>query len=438
MDDLNLEVNGFGLVNSANITINKINVIGGINSSGKSTVSRFLYSFLKANVLTSEQYLKKILFGEINHLINIEKETFSIDDDFAEVINEFAKFKKSNKTNSQIESIDFLINLFTGERSYFNSFVLSELIVKENIAYFERGSSKLYSDNYVSLIANEGVNAQFDEAGFVESYDEEYDLNSDLYVIKTDGTFNLPEIFYIDSFSILDLLHYAHYEGHEDYSEKIDIINPKNHVNYLIDSIYDQTFFHPVEEECNSKIIEVLNKIDDVIQGHVGSHPFSLDFTFERIPSRTDESQNSSDNPVQVLDSGNVSSGIKQIGIIQLLLSKEKLKQGSFLIIDEPEVNLHPEWQFKFAEILVILAKELNITIYLNSHSPTFIESIDAFCEFYDMEDDINYYLTQESEVSGKYDFIKVNSNELYKIYDNLGDVYKLIDNLRIRKRLNK
>ena len=205
----------------------------------------------------------------------------------------------------------------------------------------------------------------------------------------------------------------------------------------MIDSIYDQTFFHSLEE-CNSNVVEVLNKIDKIIHGHVGSHPLSLDFTFVKTLSGNNESHGSSQNSAQILDSGNTSSGIKQIGIIQLLLLREKLKPGSFLIIDEPEVNLHPEWQFKFAEILVILAKELDITIYLNSHSPTFIESIDAFCEFYDMEEYVNYYLTQESEIEGKYDFIEVNSNELYKIYDNLGDVYKLIDSLRIRKRLNK
>ena len=437
MDGLNLEVNGFGLVNSANININKINVIGGINSSGKSTVSRFLYIFLKANVLTSEQYIKKILIKEINRLINLEKETFSIEDDLSDVLKEYDNFRKSNKINSQMESIDFLIKLSTEDKNHFISFVLSELIDKENIGYFPKGSSRLHSDDFESFMANDDVNAQFDEAGFVESYGEEYDISSDLYVIKTEGSLNFPEIFYIDSFSILDLLHYTNYERHDDSTQKMDILNPKNHVNYLIDSIYDQTFLHPIEE-CDEKILEVLNKIDGVIQGHVGSHPLSLDFTFVRTPKNTDENYESSENPVSVLGSGNTSSGIKQIGIIQLLLSEEKLKPGSFLIIDEPEVNLHPEWQFKFAEILVILAKELDITIYLNSHSPTFIESIDAFCEFYDMQDDINYYLTQESEIDGKYDFIKINSDELYKIYDNLGDVYKLIDNLRIRKRLNR
>ena len=95
-------------------------------------------------------------------------------------------------------------------------------------------------------------------------------------------------------------------------------------------------------------------------------------------------------------------------------------------------------WQFKFAEILVLLVKELDITIYINSHSPMFIESIDAFTEYYDMMDDVNYYLTEESEIKGKYDFNKINSDELYKIYDNLGDPYDLIDQLRLRKRLGE
>lgn len=437
MYDLNLEVNGFGLINKANIKINKINVVGGINSSGKSTVSRFLYCFLKANAMNSNEYVKKILIKEINHIINPKKETFLIDDNLSEILVEYKNFKKNNKRNSQMESIDMLIKLFFENKNYLTSYILSELVNKENISYFPKGFSKLYSPYFESFISNVGVDAQFDDAGFIISCSDEYDISTDLYVIKTEGILDIPDIFYIDSFSILDILHYTHYERHQDYSKKIDIINPENHINYLIDSIYDQSYFHSIDE-FDEKVIEVLKKIETIIQGQVGSHPLSLDFTFVNVPSAGDKTREGSENRISVLGTGNTSSGIKQIGIIQLLLSKEKLKHGSFLIIDEPEVNLHPEWQFKFAEILVILTKELDITIYLNSHSPTFIESIDAFCEYYDMEEDINYYLTQESEIKGKYDFIEVNSDELYKIYDNLGDVYKLIDQLRIRKRLNK
>lgn len=303
MADLNLEVNGFGLVNNAKLDINKINVVGGINSSGKSTVSRFLYSFLKANVLTSESYLKKIIIKEINHLINIEKETFSIDDDFSDVLKEYNNFKINNIKNSRIEYIDLLLKLSNGNKNYFTSSVLKDLINKENIALFEGGSSRLYSSTFESLIANEGVDAQFDEGGFVESYSDEYDCNSDLYVIKTDGFLDFPEIFYIDSFSILDLLHYTHYERNEDYLQKMDIINPKNHVNYLIDNIYDQSFFQSIKE-CDVKIRDVLDKINNIIQGHIGSHPVSLDFTFLKIPKIPHDVDGSFENPIPLLGSG--------------------------------------------------------------------------------------------------------------------------------------
>ena len=125
------------------------------------------------------------------------------------------------------------------------------------------------------------------------------------------------------------------------------------------------------------------------------------------------------------------------MGIIQLLLYLNKLRKNGYLIIDEPEVNLHPDWQFKFAEMLVLLTKELNITIYLNSHSPMFIESIAAFTEFYDMEEDVNYYLTEEVG-EGKYNFTRIPSTKLYKIYNNLGNVYDLIDELRLEKHLEE
>ena len=60
---------------------------------------------------------------------------------------------------------------------------------------------------------------------------------------------------------------------------------------------------------------------------------------------------------------------------------------------------------------------------------------MDAFIEYYDMENDVNYYLTEADE-NHLYKFNKIDSNELYKIYDNLGNGYKLVNQLRIKKRL--
>ena len=175
-----------------------------------------------------------------------------------------------------------------------------------------------------------------------------------------------------------------------------------------------------------------MNKIDGIIGGR-----YKQDFPYF-VSDKKNDPLSFIKSLHKNLETSNTttSSGIKQIGIVQLLLLNDKLKKDGYLIIDEPEVNLHPEWQFKFADILVLLAKELNITIYLNSHSPMFIEAIDAFAEFYDMLEDVNYYLTEESEIEGKYNFKKINSNELYRIYDNLGNAYDLIDQLRLKKHL--
>ena len=58
--------------------------------------------------------------------------------------------------------------------------------------------------------------------------------------------------------------------------------------------------------------------------------------------------------------------------------------------------------------------------------------------KFYDIEDDVNYYLTEELEIDYKYNFTKISQDELYKIYDNLGKPYDLIDDLRLRKHLGE
>ena len=67
MNRICLEVNGYGPIDYANIELNKINVIGGVNSSGKSTVSQLLYCFLKANILNKDNflYLFYLLFANV-------------------------------------------------------------------------------------------------------------------------------------------------------------------------------------------------------------------------------------------------------------------------------------------------------------------------------------------------------------------------------------
>lgn len=88
------------------------------------------------------------------------------------------------------------------------------------------------------------------------------------------------------------------------------------------------------------------------------------------------------------------------------------------MLIDEPEVNLHPEWQIVFAEILVRLYKQLGIIIYLNSHSPYFIRAIEIKLAENDIGDKGRFYLTHEA------------GNDLYEVNDvtdNKEAIYELL-----------
>lgn len=45
-----LTIDDAGTINHADIDINKINVVGGVNTSGKSIVSKLLYCYLKSKL----------------------------------------------------------------------------------------------------------------------------------------------------------------------------------------------------------------------------------------------------------------------------------------------------------------------------------------------------------------------------------------------------
>ena len=267
MNNINLEITDFGQINEAKLEIKKINVVGGVNLSGKSTLSKLLYCYLKSEI--------------------------------------------------EDESLDYLMD-------------------SEDLSDF--------SDSNILFVNN----------------------------------FTPSEIFYIDNISILDL-------------KDLEILRV-DHIIHIKDAL---------EEDNTANSSEILSKIQDIIHN--------------------DCSQNQTN-----------SSGVKEIGIIQILLQNNKLKEDSFLIIDEPESSLHPEWEIKYAEVLALLVKELNVHVYLNSHSPMFIEAISLYSQYYDLIDDTNFYLT-EKQSNGKYNFKKISPKNMGEVYENLTRPYDELDKLKAK-----
>lgn len=209
------------------------------------------------------------------------------------------------------------------------------------------------------------------------------------------GDLDITKVFYFDSFSLFD---------------------NKSGGTYFLEHVKSLEAALEITEDINDEELEVEKLIKEILGGEIKKENGELFFVRE--------------NGIKT-HMKNTSSGVKQVAIIQTLLNNNELEPNSFLIMDEPEVNLHPEWQIKFAKILVLLVKELDLSIYIASHSPFFIEAIELYSQYYGLLDESFFYLTQKAE-GYQYDIVSVDSNNLEAIYRNLGQPYDILDEIKI------
>lgn len=94
----------------------------------------------------------------------------------------------------------------------------------------------------------------------------------------------------------------------------------------------------------------------------------------------------------------NLAAGSKMFSIMKILLEKGLLDENSMLILDEPEVHLHPKWQNHFAEVIVLLVKELHINVLLTTHSSNFMLALDAYVRKYEIRELANFYQARRLE----------------------------------------
>ena len=107
----------------------------------------------------------------------------------------------------------------------------------------------------------------------------------------------------------------------------------------------------------------------------------------------------------QKIDIEDVASGIKSFGILNFLDKADALNSANLLIIDEPEVHLHPKWQIEYAKLLIYLVETRNLKILIASHSPYFIEALSKFSKNH-IEEKINFYLSKKD----KQEYVKIEN----------------------------
>lgn len=98
------------------------------------------------------------------------------------------------------------------------------------------------------------------------------------------------------------------------------------------------------------------------------------------------------------LDLANLSQGIKAMGILQAAFCHGAIQEGDVLILDEPEIHLHPTWQLKYAELIVLLQKTYQLTVLLTTHSPDFVQAIRLYAQRHQTADTLAAYLAETND----------------------------------------
>ena len=94
----------------------------------------------------------------------------------------------------------------------------------------------------------------------------------------------------------------------------------------------------------------------------------------------------------------NLATGSKLFSIIKLLFINGYLNNDTVLVLDEPESHLHPEWINKFAEILVLLIKEVELNVLLTTHSPNLLLALNVYSKSLGEQGKAHFYLAKTNE----------------------------------------
>ncbi len=421
---MDLEMINVGKVNYAKIKFNGVTVIAGENNTGKSTVGKMLFCIFHAFYKIEEQVADERIKSVSRVLAHYNSETTNM---FFRRIDTrgFAK-----KIISQRE--EFLKNRELLEKEITNFLLIREKSFERYISQESFGQLlerietvlKIDDSELRKILLRKRLEAEFSmKIGHLNNIEKETkvtvyikDCCIDFEIIKNEDvainnyiSLN-KEIIYMDDPYILDDVGTWNLYG-EDFSHRQDMV-----VKLLgRKKAFDFTLVD--ELVVKKKLEKILKLMDDICDGSIVRDD-SGNFIFQSAKLNNS------------LEMVNLSTGMKSFVILRRLLETGKMEENGILILDEPEIHLHPEWQLKFAECIVLIQKEFGINILLNTHSPYFLNAVEVYSEKYGIEKKCEYYLTDESDEGL---IVKKVTGHTEEIYAKLASPLQKLEDLEYR-----
>ena len=418
---MKLVLKNIGKVQNATVEINGITVIAGENDTGKSTVGKALFSVFNSFYNIDKKLASEREGSIYNQLQSMLRESL-LDEYFyinpSELAKEVITFNEKKETGDELKK-----EIFDAIAAYDNR--IPEAISKDAIEATADRIIKILlipDDEILKSILKKNLDVEFcGQIGNVFCEDESsiqlgIRNESTEVVISKDRVMDVikpirlgTEAIYIDDPFVLDELSggsgrmwigVPRYPDHRTHLKTCLKVASRN-LN-VVDEIV-----------TNEKFDQIYEKISKVCEGDVVRDKRTS------VGYRVGEYR---------LDVKNMSTGLKTFAILKSLLTNNYIEANGTIILDEPEIHLHPEWQLLFAELIVLLHREFGLHILLNTHSPYFLNAIEVYSAKYQVSEKCKYYLTENVD---KVSQIKDVTDCVEKIYSKLARPLQELENER-------
>lgn len=448
---MELNIKNFSKIKEASIKIEGITVIAGENNTGKSTIGKILFScFYSPKTLNDEIYMSKLY--SISNEVNLLIQSLSVNNDSIKkilpmiglgaavspaLIGNLAAASLPIALTPLLLAGSTMFSIMNKKHKKNNNFDINHLV--ENIIYDlmnETESKKVYNiliDNFskyidiqdeknINIIKKHSkkieniVNISNERIGYekiTEYYKNIFNNQINSRIDKdTEAEINIDELvfkFKNDKCIKSNLSIVSNQSAY--FIDNPFVLDKKNDINYL--SIPEYYLINNIL--CNEgasvtdkilaeeKLEEIYNKLSYAVNG--------------KIIKKDDDFYLEEDGFAEPISIHNLSAGLKSFTIIKMLLEKNALKEDDILILDEPEIHLHPKWQLLYAETIVLLQKIFNIYIIITTHSPYFLEAIEMYSKKHCIEENANYYL---SDIENNHSVFKLVNENIEEIYSKM------------------
>ena len=398
---MKLTINNIGKLKNAEVVIDGITVITGENDTGKSTVGKVLWSVFNSFF----EIKKQIRTDKISSILEELRRVSSIQD------------IRNNLVHSSIVEYDLDLNDFLKQLEK-KLEVLNDVRdlddeskdeLKDTLEKIKKRIN-LSDDEIMKKITqinfNKEFNSQINNLNFLEEGNIDLKIkNKNINLIISDDKIQIKDFFSLyENVMLLDNPRII-----DNLAE--NIILSANKIFSIIENLHNSKLISMLRNDKSStatdnilneeKLFKIEEKLNKIVDGKFLKKDFGVYFY-----------RNKSGKEINVK---NLSTGFKVFSIIKLLIQNNQLRENGTIILDEPEIHLHPEWQLKFAELIVLLQKEFGMHILLTTHSPYFVSAIEVFSEKYKVDDKCKYYVAENKGNSGVIKDITGNTNIIFK-----------------------